>query len=283
MEVLEVLAPSSLAEPWDNPGLQVGRSEDEVRKMIVSLDPSPACLRRAHEAGAELLLAHHPLLFRPLTRLDVCLFPGQVLAEAVRLGIAIISAHTNLDAAAGGINDILMDILGLARGEPLEGGPRVEGGLQPIPIRVPAGKEDPARRKGTGLGRIGQLDRPIRLAEMARKVREALEAPFVEVLGHGEREIRRVAVVAGSGGSLVSQAHGQGADLLITGDVGYHQAIEADGLGLAVIDCGHFYAEKAALNVFAGRLGDALREKGWAVVVQADREERDPRYPLMGV
>lgn len=362
LDALETMAPLRLAESWDNPGLQVGRPEDEVAAVFVSLDPTIASLRRAKDAGAQLLLTHHPLLFRPLTQVNADRYPGQIVVEAARLGIGVACAHTNLDAAEGGINDILAELLGLERVEVLEDKPGKESGLTRLVICAAAECEERLRsalweglergswrilagtgaKRGSdrgigegpssgspmesppdqgccpmeiivsdralsravriikgiagkgaldgyshrvfevcgrnGMGRIGDLDGPILLMDMVHKIVETLGARFVIVLGEREKEIRRMAVVGGSGGSWVSQAFHKGADLLLTGDVGYHHAMEALGLGISVVDCSHFYAEKTALNVFAGRLGDALRRDGWEVTVQVDSVEADPRY-----
>ncbi len=109
LKVLEGLAPPELAEAWDNPGLQVGDPDRRISAILVSLDPTLAAIREASARGAQLLITHHPLIFRPISSLDMGSFPGDVIGEAVRGGIAVVSLHTNLDAAEGGINDILAE------------------------------------------------------------------------------------------------------------------------------------------------------------------------------
>jgi dinuclear metal center YbgI/SA1388 family protein len=255
LDVLETVAPARWAESWDNPGLQVGCPTQEIRRIFSSLDPSSKALRSASTANAQLLFTHHPLIFKPLSRLNTDTFPGDVITEAARKEIAIVAAHTNLDVAQGGINDILADLLGLTDVEV----------LQPI---------DAA--DGIGLGRIGNLPRPADLSAVARAIKKTLSKPEIRAVGQRDLMIRRLAVVGGSGGSLVSLAAEKGADLLLTGDVGHHVALEAQALGMALIDGGHFHSEKIAFKIFAKTLDALLKSKGWEIDVVIDEDEVDP-------
>jgi dinuclear metal center YbgI/SA1388 family protein len=267
--VLEGLAPRVLAESWDNPGLQVGDPHGRISTILVSLDPTLAALREASKIGAQLLVTHHPLIFRPISSVDLGSYPGNVIGEAVRGGVSIVSLHTNLDSAEGGINDILAGLLGLRDVEVLE---KKSGG-------APEQQVIPAETKSetTGLGRVGNLPESVPLSVMMTKVMEALgaERPLRQI-GAGGDLVRRVAVVGGSGGSLVALAAERGAQILVTGDVTYHQALEAVRLGLSVIDGGHFLTERAAMRVFAKRLKAILLSEGWDVVVNYVEEERSP-------
>ena len=259
LDALEEEAPSRLAESWDNPGLQIGGRSDPVERILLSLDPSLEAVRKAADIEAQLLLSHHPLLFKPLSSIDRNRYPGNIVYEAVKTGVALVSAHTNLDAALGGINDQLAVLLGLGNVRSLGGG---EG--------------DPSE---PGLGRIGTLHAPRLLGDLARDVRAALQAPVAGIVGPSNRSVQEVAVVGGSGGSLVSEADRAGADVLVTGDLGHHDALTASCLGLAVIDAGHFHTEKAALEGFSRTLSSRLRARGWAVEVRVFGEEESPmRY-----
>lgn len=255
LDLLETAAPAHLAEEWDNPGLQVGSLSQEISRVLVCLDPTYRALVFAGDAGAQLLFTHHPLIFHPLPRLDTDAFPGDVAAEAIRRGISVVAAHTNLDAAREGINHILGDLLGLAHMDVLE---------------------DKGQVQGAGLGRIGDLSRPMKLSSLAERVREAVKAQRVRVVGRPEGLISRVAVVGGSGGSLLSRAHQKGAHLLITGDVGHHVALEAESLGIAVIDAGHFHTERTAFTIFADTLKRMGRAKGWELTFLTHMDETDP-------
>jgi dinuclear metal center YbgI/SA1388 family protein len=255
LALLETIAPAGLAESWDNPGLQVGRLDQEITKILTALDPTLKAVLAASETDAQLLLTHHPLIFKPLLRLQPDTFPGDVLFEAAKRQVSVAALHTNLDVAPGGINDILADLLGLENTEALQ---------------ASEGKD------GAGLGRIGDLPEPADLAVVCRKIQKILGTGNIRVVGREVRPVRRLAVVGGSGGSLLSVAFEKGADLFLTGDVGHHAALEAESLGVAVVDGGHFRTEKAAFEVFSRRLEETLMIKGWNITVEINEEEMDP-------
>jgi dinuclear metal center YbgI/SA1388 family protein len=260
LEVLEEIVPSRVAEEWDNPGLQVGHLSQEVEKILIALDPTLKAVRQAFKRNAQLLLAHHNLIFRPLSSVDRQVYPGDVISEALDKRISIVSAHTNLDVVQGGINDILADLFGLQGVEVLD--TKTDLGIQ-----------------GVGLGRVGTLPTPLKLAQMTKKVKGVLGTERVKVVGQKDRRIGRVALVGGAGGSMVSLASKNGADLLVTGDVRHHEALEAESLGLALMDAGHFYTEKAALGPFGDRLGKAFIKRKMKVLVEVYGDEKDPaRY-----
>lgn len=255
LDLLETVAPSLLAESWDNPGLQVGSLSQEISMVFVCLDPTLQAVMSAAEIHAQLMFTHHPLFFTPLSRLEINSFPGEVAAEAIRGGVSIVAAHTNLDMAEGGINHIIADLMGLERVEVLK---------------------ESENFKDAGLGRIGYLPEPAELSVVTGIVREVLGVPHIRVAGQRDALIHRIAVVGGSGGSLLHLAHEKGADLLLTGDVGHHVALEAISLGTAVMDGGHFHTERAAFMVFANNLERTLRDKGWEIRFHMDRDQTDP-------
>ncbi|MFP3911321.1 MAG: Nif3-like dinuclear metal center hexameric protein [Desulfobacteraceae bacterium] len=258
MEMLERIAPLELAEPWDNPGLQVGDLSMPVNRVFVSLDPTLEAVRLAANAHAQVLFTHHPLIFKPISHIETTTYPGDVIRVALTQGIAIVTAHTNLDAAQGGINDMLAQLLGLDH----------------VEVVSPA-----SGFEQVGLGRIGDLPGSIPLADFALKVSKVLGATRqLTRVGEESRPIRRVAVVGGSGGSLAGLAHQKGADLLLTGDVGHHTALEAATLGIALLDGGHFRTEKAAFTAFSRHLAAQCGAKGWTVQFQIHENETDPMY-----
>ncbi len=260
IDVLEEIAPSHTAEEWDNPGLQVGYLSQAIRKIFVSVDPSLKAIRKASKRDSQMLLTHHPLIFKPISQIDQGNYPGNVIFEALKKGISVVAAHTNLDVIRGGINDMLADLFGLQHAELFE-------------------KKAYLEIDDVGLGRIGYLPKPTRLSAMAETVKTILGIERIRVLGHKNMVVKRLAVIGGSGGGMISLASKNRADLLITGDVSHHEAREAEYLGLALIDGGHFHTEKAALRLFAGRLKDSLIERGLEVIVEFYKNERDPmRY-----
>jgi dinuclear metal center YbgI/SA1388 family protein len=253
--LLEEIAPSSLAESWDNPGMQVGSYSQKIKKIYVALDPTLEALKTASKADAQLLLTHHPLIFRPISNVDMGCFPGNVIAEAATKGISVVGVHTNLDVSKGGLNDILAKLLGLEKIEVLK---EING------------------FEGAGFGRIGFLPETSQFQPFVEKVKGILGTKTLRVIPNGEGKIRKVSVVTGSGGSLISLASEKGADVLLTGDVNHHQALEAKSLNLALIDGGHFNTEKSTFRIFAEQLRDIFMDKSWDVVIQVDEKEVDP-------
>lgn len=257
LSLLNEMAPFHYAEAWDNSGLQVGTGNKPINKIFISLDPSVNALRSALAGNAQLLLTHHPLIFKPLSQLDYATYPGNIIVEAIQKGISVVSMHTNLDVAEGGINDMLANLFSLQNPEVLEA-------------------RDDLKIDRIGLGRIGDLPAPLGLSSMIEKVKSALDATTVKVLRKEDVEIKRVAVVGGSGGSMVVVASRKGADLLITGDVSHHDALKAEQLGLALIDAGHFSSERAAMVLFADYLQEWLYRKDMDVMVKVYKQEMDP-------
>lgn len=257
LDVLEEVAPSRLAEDWDNPGLQVGDPSQEIRKILIALDPTLKALRQAVSGGSQLLLTHHPLIFRPLSCLDRKIYPGNVIFEAVKEGISVAAAHTNLDVAPGGINDMLASLFNLEQVEVLE-------------------KKEDHKITGAGLGRIGNLQQPMTLLAVMETAKTLLGTQNVRGLGGKNLKIRRVAVVGGTGGGMAAAASRMGADLLLTGDISHHEALEAQNHELALIDGGHFYTEKAALRPIKDRFEIMMQELGWDVLVEIFEDENAP-------
>jgi GTP cyclohydrolase I len=252
---LDQVAPRELAESWDNPGLQVGDLSQPIQAVCVALDPTLDSVRASLGQNSQLLLTHHPLIFTPLLSFDLNAFPANVISEAARAGLSIVTAHTNLDQAERGINDMLAESLKLRQVEVLK---EVDGKI------------------GCGLGRIGEWPSPVPMTVMIERIKKILGTGRLRTTGDPERTIRRVAVVGGSGGSLVREAFQKGADLLLTGDIGHHHALEAKTLGLALIDGGHFLTERLALKGFTGLLQSGFKAQGWNVRVSFLAEETDP-------
>jgi dinuclear metal center YbgI/SA1388 family protein len=257
LDLLEETAPPNKAEDWDNPGLQVGALSQEIRKVFFALDPTLRAVKEATKKEAQLLLTHHPLIFQPLSTINREVYPGSVIFEAFKNNISIVAAHTNLDVAQGGINDMMAQLFHLQDVEVLQ---VMEGSMG----------ED------IGLGRIGNVKESMSLSAMIELVQSVLGAKGIRIVGSKTHKIRRVALVGGSGGGMVLTASERGADLLITGDVGHHDALEAHARGLAVIDGGHFYTEKAALELFASRFRGLIGEHGWEVDVAIYKDEKNP-------
>jgi dinuclear metal center YbgI/SA1388 family protein len=253
--LLEDLASQKYAEDWDNSGFQLGRQSRKIKKVLMSLDPTVSSVKSAASKSVDLLLTHHPLIFRPISKIDYEQYPGSVIYQAIKEDVCIVAAHTNLDVVKGGINDILAELLDLRDTKFLS---ELEG-VEPI-----------------GPGRIGNLPEAVDLAHALDKIKEAIGVEALGISGKGRDSIKRVAVVGGSGGSFVQAAFKSGADLLITGDVGHHHSLEAIGLGLVVVDAGHYNMEKKAFSIFSERLKREIKNRDWGVVIEVDNDERAP-------
>jgi len=257
IRILEKMAPPSLAEEWDNVGLQVGDASRQVTSVWVALDPCPNVVTAACRAGVDLLVTHHPLIFRPLNRIDVLTPQGAVIAQAVQHRLAVYSMHTNLDAVSAGLNDMLARRLGLRRFRPLVLHPGANNG------------------RPHGMGRVAWLARRMTVRELAMEVKQRLGIETVRLAGDEMGKVQQVALSTGSGGSLVPQFLASDAEAFITGDLRYHEAREIEAAGRGAIDIGHFHSEHLFAGVLAQRLRRALRRCRPAVGVEACPLERD--------
>ena len=237
MKVIEADFPKNLAMDWDNVGLLVGDEEAEIRTVLVNLDVTDAAVQRAVECGADLILTHHPLLFRPMKTVTEQNFIARRVRELIRHDINYYAMHTNFDIA--GMADLNAQDLKLSDAEVLEVLGKYEDGRE------------------YGLGRIGNLEREMTLGDLAGKVKEVMKLDAVRVYGNPEKIVSRVGVSSGAGKSAVGDALLKHADVLITGDLDYHTAIDACPRGLAMIDAGHYGTEFTYIPFMA----EYVREK----------------------
>ena len=256
LDLIESIAPGRLAEEWDNCGLMVGDPSGPVQRAALALDATPETIRAAREADAQALITHHPLIFRPLKKLNLKEPTAEIIAMAIRWDLAVMAAHTNLDRTFGGVSWVLAHRLD----------------LQEIEVLEPASPED--RSEGTGC--IGTLKKPLKIKELLEIVKNKLKVPMLRVSSPPDTLINRVAVLGGSGGSFLKMAFFRGAQVLISGDFSYHQAREAEHLGICLIDAGHFSTERPILEKLAGRLSEAAAERGFDLEFQVLTGEREP-------
>jgi len=357
INIIEQFAPKSLAYEWDNVGLQIGDPRAEVRKVLVALDLTPAVIEEAVANGVDLVVTHHPFLFKPLKQIRFDLAQGANIRKLIKHDLAVYAAHTNLDLAAGGVNDLLAAAIGLTETEVLEVTDQVS--LQKLVVFVPETHLEPVRQAlndagagwignyrdctfrvlGTGtfrplagtnpylgqvnrleqvaeyrletivpqtitekvikamlkahpyeevaydliplanagqpigLGRIGRLPTKLTVGELAARVKTALAVDMVRVIGDLDRMISKVAVCGGAGANLIHHAVFKGADLLLTGDVKYHEAQEAQNLGLTVIDAGHYATEQVIVPVLAELLQRELAKEQITIMVSQTKGE----------
>ncbi len=215
--------PDSLCEPWDNDGLMVAPDADApVRRILLSLDVTEDAVDFAIENRFDVILTHHPLIFRPLSSVTEDSPVGRKVIKLIRSGISVFSFHTRADRVDGGVNDVLADLLELTEIEPLS--------------------ED-------GMGRVGYLEEPMPLEEFCDRVKGQLDAPILSVADGGNL-VHKVAVLGGEGKDYLKAALASGADTYLSGSLGYHTLEDAPELGINLIEGGHYYTEAAVLGFF---------------------------------
>ena len=234
IEIIEKNYPPCLAYYWDNSGLFFGDIEKEIQKVLVTLDITPQIIDQAIDVGADMVLAHHPITMGGIKTLSDGTMLSDMIINAVKNDICIYSAHTNMDTAKDGINQKLAELFN----------------LQDIIIL-----ENDKPFDDCGLGRVGNLESEMTLADFCELVKEKLDTPFVRVCGE-ERKIKRVAVASGSCSEYVPTAIKKGADVIITADMKYHHCIEFVYDGIIVIDAGHFPTENIVKDMFKEILTD---------------------------
>lgn len=340
LRILDGFFPPALAEPWDNVGLQVGDRAWEADRVLVALDPTPEVIAEAVEGGSGLLVTHHPLLFRPLERLDLGAPAGRAIGDAAAARLAVVACHTNADAAMPGVSDALaealdlrvtdvlrpshpeeevklvtfvppeatpklLDALALAgagvigeythcsfrvrgtgtflpsdRANPTVGvrGELTEVEEDRIEVVLPAARLAPVVHalrtahpyeevaydvyplvagEGLGPGRLADSGSEVTASALAERCRERLGGA-VRTAGSLDRPAGRVALCGGAGASLIPDAASAEADVMITGDLKHHQALDAVAAGLTVIDAGHHGTEWPFVRALAGALSASM-------------------------
>lgn len=225
-DIINTIAPFELAEEWDNVGLLAGSMENDVQRVLCALDLNPFVLREAKEKDVQLIVTHHPILFRGRKNLREDDPEGRMLCELIRANISLIAAHTNFDNAQPGVNNALAQRLGLENIEAYESG-----------LRVGTAKEDT-------------------LGSFCSKVESILGGP-VRCYGDKEAAVRRVGMIGGAGGDFASLARAAGADVYITGEIAHHKAWDAYLSGLNVLEAGHAATELPGISLLAEGLQKA--------------------------
>ncbi len=360
IRLLDRIAPPRLAETWDNVGLQIGSLRWPVEKVWTALDALPEVVDRACESGVDLLVTHHPLIFKPVKRIDADSAVGRIAQSALSQQLAIVAAHTNLDSVPGGVNDALADRIGLVDVGALTGKPahdmlkvmvfvpsthvqavleamftldagqignytccsfRCEGTgtflpgqaarpaigetgrlneVQESRIEITVHQDqldlllEAIRRvhpyesvacdiyplkqtpSAAGLGRVGELASPMSLEALSARLKSVLNLSAVKVVGQAHTQVKRVALCSGSGASLAAAAIAAGAQVYISGDLGYHTARDAQQAQMALIDIGHFGSEHLIVDVLAASLRESIQTAGISATIEACGMETDP-------
>ena len=251
-EFLDRFAPTRLAEDWDNVGLLVGDERAEIARIMTCLTITPETVQEAIESQVNLIVAHHPLPFRPIKKLTTGQTATRMLLQLIQAGIAVYSPHTGFDSAQGGINQMVCDKLGLVNVQPL------------IPI---AG--EPTH---LGAGRFGDMDKSISLAEFIALVKPQLCIDQIQFVGEIDDRVSRVASACGSGGSFIEHVADNQCSTFVTGEASFHTCLEARAKGISLVMLGHYCSERFAIEQLASILQDQFTD----LDVWAAKKESDP-------
>ena len=257
VECLNQEAPFSLAETWDNVGLLIGNPEQEVTAVLAGLDPTNRLVDEAIAQGANTIVTHHPVIFKPLQQINTAEPGGRLLQKTLANRIAIIACHTNFDSAREGVSDSLALQLGLRHLVPL----------------VASAKDHEA---GTGLGRIGRYPSPLAASEFVARLLSTLKLPGVQMAGPLPGQIVTVALCGGSGSDLAPLALQRGADIYLSAEIKHSTAIWAVENNFCIIDGTHYATEKPAVALLVEKLQAAGIQRGWNIQIRQTQEEHHP-------
>ena len=217
---IDGFAPFNTAEKWDNSGLLVGDTDKKVEKILFALDITSDVIKQATEQNADLIITHHPVIFKPIYSVP----KNSLVYEIIENGLSIICAHTNYDIAVGGVNDILCDAVGF----------RNYIKCNDVPLN------------------IGVFDGEISADEFASSIKELLGGTVR--YNNGSKSLKKIAVCSGSGSDYLADARDYGCDALLTGDGSHHGFLDADEYGMSLICAGHFETEILAVKPLADKI-----------------------------
>ncbi len=257
LDGINQFAPFGLAESWDNVGLLIGSPDREVHTLFLGLDPTLSLLQEAVSKGADTLITHHPIIFRPLSSINIATPDGAFLEKALAEKINVIACHTNFDSAAQGVSDALAACLQLLNLQPLRA------------VSYP-------EMDDTGHGRIGSYSEPVAAPAFLQRVCDVLGVDGVQVAGKLPEQITTVALCGGSGSDLAEEALLQGADVYLSAEIKHSTARWAEDAGFCVIDGTHYGTEQPAIALLAEQLSKLSRESGWNLEVLQTESEQAP-------
>lgn len=246
---LEELSPAMYAMDWDNSGLLVGDADREIGKILLSVDVTDQVVEEAVRQGADMILAHHPLIFSKINRVVASDFIGKRIIRMIQNNICCYCMHTNFDVM--GMADAAADELGLLQSE----------------VLMVTYEDDISKE---GIGRYGFLKDICSLRELSEHVKRVFDIPNVMIYGDTGTEVAKAAISTGSGKSMVKYALQKDCDVIITGDIDYHTALDANAQGLCIIDAGHFGLEKIFITYMQEYLN---REVPELITVKSQQNE----------
>ena len=228
--------PSSAAEHWDNVGLLVGDDEEEVSHVFLALDLTESTLAQAIDAGADMIITHHPMIFEGQKKINNHTFTGRRILSLIKHNIQYYAMHTNYDIL--GMADLSADYLRLTDREVLS-----------VTAETQDGKD--------GFGRVGELPRKMSLKECGEFVKNALSLNDVKIYGDPDTQVEKAAICTGSDKSMIADVLAKGAQVYVTGDIDHHTGIDAVAQGLTIVDAGHYGTE----YIFMKAMEKVLKEQ----------------------
>ncbi len=255
LEQINQIAPFSLAESWDNNGLIIGSPDAAVTRILVGLDPSLSLIDEAVSRDCNLVITHHPAIFKPLPSINLATPCGQFIQRSLSSQISVIACHTNLDSAVDGVSDVLGRALGMQD-------------MQPI---IHSGSS----YDGTGMGRIGRIEEQDGRA-FIQTILAALKLDSVQVAGKIPQTVTTVAVCGGSGSDLAPRAFGLGADIYLTSEVKHSTARWAEEAGTCIVDGTHFSTEQFGVNLIVEKLSHIITKNNWNIEILPTGTEHHP-------
>ncbi len=239
LKTVESKYPLSLQYNWDNSGLNIGDEDQEVKKIMLTLDVTEKTVDEAIEKNVDLIISHHPFLFSKINKVNKKDIKGKLIYKLISNSISVYCMHTSYDLAFDGLNDYFMKLIDAKTEEILD----VEGRLDSY-----------LEGRNYGLGRTGKLNQAMKIEDLINHLKEKLKIQHLRYVGQDNIEISTIAVVTGAGAEFFQKAKDIGIDLLVTGDMKYHQAMDAMEINMPVVDCGHYGSE----HIFADSLIDFL-------------------------
>lgn len=226
---LEEKFPKNLAEDWDNVGLLIGDNKREVKRVQLSIDATEKAIDNAIIQGVDMIVTHHPMIFKGIKSIDYSTVLGRKIIKIIENRINLFTMHTNLDSSEFGLNEFILELLEVESSKIIDENKEFEN---------------------SGIGRIYTLKEEHSLREYIEILKEKLEIESIRVVTEDmEKKVKKVALINGSGMSYWRKSKSLGVDLFITGDIGYHEALDAKESGLSLVDIGHFESEKCFVNL----------------------------------
>lgn len=245
---LQGLAPDTLAESWDNVGILAGSPQQEVHRILVALDPDRALVEEARSRNCDLIITHHPIIFKPLKTIDLSTPTGAFLAAVLRAEISVIACHTNLDSVVDGVSSTLAQGLGLTEISPLV--PAAHGGGETC-----------------GLGAIGHYPQPIPADGLVQRLCRLCAPEWILAAGRKPEHVSRVAVCGGSGSDLAAVALARKAQVYVSSELKHSVARWAEESGIWLLDAGHFCTENPAMPLFAEHIRQLFADRDWTISI----------------